>query len=501
MISKSVWNLPGGPWDRLFAGTWNKFNVAVYENKEKVLLTTIFPKSGEINWIMVRVDKILIVPDKIEKLSPKLKGKNLHIIQQQLPDRHITYLLLLSPPTTVEFGSKAINAEVLEKVVKINDEAEEVKRIADKEGVKVVDLKDASHKESAGILGNPSLLLGLLSISPEAGEPKKERVSEIPLGDDESGVVKIPEDFFSTFISVKKGIEEERRYVAQMIVESSILDPLPIPIILDYGEFPLKLDQGNPYPYEYERYGIDSANVGFKTQYVDVSEPDSFKINLNQASPEYIWRLLGIGKDQSSSLIMQAACNLQQSGKLDTIDDLILGVKGTKPSNDRDAFFISRAVRILEVAKKLYGPIFSKRIDARSIVSDWIKRNKTPYLNLFKLNSFSRLAFTNFILDMLGGLKDNPALSVIEQKRAVHVFLVILNLEWMEGGAFQKQLVQRLLDTKMMGALFVNEGDLPMEIESRVAYKFNVTGPKSVKMYVGGKGKQFTVRPLITCPP
>ena len=66
MVTKATWDLPGGPWDKLFAGVWNKFNVAVYENAKKTLLTTIFPKSGEIGWIMVRVDKILVVPKDID---------------------------------------------------------------------------------------------------------------------------------------------------------------------------------------------------------------------------------------------------------------------------------------------------------------------------------------------------------------------------------------------------------------------------------------------------
>jgi len=98
MVSKSVWNLPGGPWERLFAGVWNRFNVAVYENGEKTLLTTIFPKSGEVSWIMVRVDKILIIPKDVEKIEARLAEKNIHLLKQHLPDDRSAYVILLTSP-------------------------------------------------------------------------------------------------------------------------------------------------------------------------------------------------------------------------------------------------------------------------------------------------------------------------------------------------------------------------------------------------------------------
>ena len=501
MVSKSVWNLPGGPWERLFAGTWNKSNVAVYQNKDKVLLTTIFPKIGEISWIMVRIDKILLVPEGIDVLSEKLAGKNLHIIKQQIPGRHAAYLILLTPPTTIEFGSKAINTEVLEKVEKVTEDAEEIKQIASRHNIEVRDLKDAPYRDSASILGNPTLLLGLLEVAPEREEPKKEKVSEVPLGRDEHGVFKITEEFFNTVLSVRKGTKEERDYMAQVIIEASILDPSPIPLILDFSEFPLKLDQANPYPYNYQEFGVNANNTGFNVNTYDLASPNSpIKINLNDISTQLIWTLLGIGKDQSSSLIMEAFFKLQQQRRIDTLDDVIEEVEKTQVSNDREKFFVAKAIRILRLAKNVYGPIFSKDCDLGKLIASYVKENKTCYFIFSKLDNKVRSAFLLYIYETIESLKASSFLSLIEQKRVQHIFIIHRGMDWLKTGILQKELIRKFLRLNL-GSLFISEKELPMEVESRVSYKFVIVGPKTVKLYIGGKGKNFEVRPLLSCPP
>ncbi|MBN2518278.1 MAG: hypothetical protein JXB14_05515 [Candidatus Altiarchaeota archaeon] len=501
MVSKSVWNLPGGPWERLFAGTWHKFNVAVYENKDKVLLTTIFPKTGEISWIMVRVDKILLVPDNLDTLIEKLADKNMQIIKQQIPGRHAAYLVLLTPPTTIKFGSKAINAEVLEKVEKVKEDAEEIKQIAARLKVEVLDLKDAPHRDSASILGNPTLLLGLLEVAPDREEPKKERITEIPLGKDENGVFQINEEFFNKFISVRKGTGDERDYMAQLIAEAAILDPSPIPLIFDFGESPLKLDQANPYPYNYLEYNINARNTAFNLSSYDLSAPDCpIRMNMNEMSPQLMWTLLGIGKDEASALIMGAFSRLQQTKKADNIDVIVDEVRKTQVSNDREKFFVSKAVRILRLAKKTYGPIFSSKSDLGKLIAGWVKGNETCYVVMSRLDEKARLAFLLYFLETIEGLMKSSFMSLIEQRRVGHLFSIFLDIDWMGNGLLQREFVKKLVKANL-GSLFVGEDELPMEIESRILYRFVIVGPKTVKLYTGGRGKSFDVRPLLSCPP
>lgn len=493
--------MPGGPWTRLFAGTWSGFNVAVYENEDRILLTTIFPKSGEINWVMIRVDKVLLVPEGIDKLSKELESRHLHIIKQQFPDRSMAFILLPALPTTVEFGSKTINAEVMDKIVKLEDETNEINKIAKKMKVSVLDLKDASYGDSAAIMGNPPLLLSLLNISPEPGEEvKKQRLTEVPIGKDEKGIFKIGEPFFDTFMSVRRGKDEERSYAAQMIVESAILDPSPIPIVLDFNESPLRLDQSNPYPYDYSEYGIESSNTPFEFETYDLSQPDCpFKIDLNEVSQQYLWHLLGIGKDESSSVIIQAYYALRKSGKLDSLSTLVEEVKKTPCSNERDKFHVSRAVRILGAAQRAYGPIFKKQ-DSKSMVEGWIKKNKPAYLRLASMGHRPRIAFMLYLSELLEELQESPGLSIIEKRRVEHVFLAFLGIDWFSDGILESQFVQAMVNTKA-GALFEGGEGLPMELESRISYKFNVTGLGQVKLQIGGRSKNIELRPLLSCPP
>jgi hypothetical protein len=40
-----------------------------------------------------------------------------------------------------------------------------------------------------------------------------------------------------------------------------------------------------------------------------------------------------------------------------------------------------------------------------------------------------------------------------------------------------------------------------MEIESRVSHRFHILAPRRAKLFMGGRGKEFDVRPLLSCPP
>ncbi len=498
MVSKSVWNLPGGPWERLFGGVWNQFNVAVYENEDKVLLTTIFPKFGEVSWIMIRVDKILLVPKGIERIEGQLRDMNINILKQYIPGRNVTYLILLNPPTTVDFGSREIGSVVFQKVMSLNEKVEEIKRVAKRNKVEVIDLKDASYQDSASILGNPTILLSLLSIAPQGEEPKKERLDVFAIGESKDGIVNVEETIFESFTSIKKGTEEERNYLAQMLAEYAIIDASPIPLILDSSKCPLKLDQANPYPYDYSKYGLESHNVGFTLERYDPSEPESkFRINLNQASPQFIWRLFGLGTDDASTMILQSVNKLQKSAALENVESIIDDIKSGEEGTKRTK---ARALRILRTVKKVYGDIFTKTANTRDMIYNWVKDNKTVYISMLKLDKRKRLAFMLYLLDAIEELRISGSLSEIEEKRMEHILPIIINMEWFGNGIMQAEIINKLI-TNHPGAIFVNEDELPMPLESRVIHRFHVIGPRKAKLYIGGRGREFEVRPLLSCPP
>lgn len=501
MASKSVWDLPGGPWERLFGGVWNRFNVAVYENSDKTLLTTLFPKSGEVSWIMIRADKILLAPRGIEKIEEKLQDKNLHILKQQLPGNTMTYIILLGPPSTLEFGSSEIGPSVFQKVLGLNKEADEIKAIAKKSNVELMDLKDAPYKESASVLGNPTVLLSLLSVAPEGEEPKKERLKEIILGNNEEGILKVDESIFEGYVSIKKGTEEERNYLAQAILEDAVIDASPIPLIIDFSRRSLKLDQPNPYPYDYAKFGLTSHNVAFGVRKYDLSAGDSgFKINLNQVSPQFIWKIFGLGTDEASTLILQAANSLQKSETADGIGSIAEQVNKMPAKDDREKANVQRALRILRAIGKAYGGIFSRDCDSLGIMAEWVKKNETVCLSMSGIDKRKRLAFLLFLFEGFEQLKESKSVSEVEKKRIEHILPAILDMEWFGSGVIQSDIIDKII-ANYQGALFASGGDMPMQIESRVVHRFQIVGPGRAKLYTGGRGVEFDVRPLLSCPP
>jgi hypothetical protein len=500
MVSKSVWNLPGGPWERLFAGVWNQFNVAVYENEDKILLTTIFPKSGEVNWIMVRIDKMLLIPKGIESLEGKLDS-SAHILKQKLPGKEMTYLILLSPPTSVEFGSKEIGSKVFQKVLKIEEEAEKVKNLAKKEGVEVIDLKEAPYKESASILGNPTILLSLLSIAPEGEEPKKEKLKELIIGEEKDELFSISAEIFDTYSSVKKGSEEERNYLAQALLEEAIIDASPMPMVFDFCKYGLKLQQGNPYPYDYEKYGFKTHNVGFELDYYDLASAENdVTIDLNKVTPQFVWKVFGLGAEEVSTLILETVARLQQTKSLDSIDRLEEEIKKLSATKGTNNAIASRALRIVRVVKKTYEGIFAKSGDMSDRISDMVKNNKTMYFRLYELDKRKRLAYLLYILDSIDYLKESKELSDIERKRLEYIYPCLLSMDWFGEGVVESEIVERIINNHR-GGLFVGESDMPIKLESRVKYRFQVVAPKRAKVFDGGRGREFGVRPLLSCPP
>ncbi len=500
MVSKSVWNLPGGPWERIFAGVWHRFNVAVYENKDKVLLTTIFPKAGDVSWIMIRVDRILMVADGFERLEKKLEDMHLHVLKQRAPGGHMVYLMLLSPPTTVDFGSKEIGSRVFQQVLGLEEQAERIRSAAKGAGVEVMDLKDAPYKESASLLGNPTLLLSMLSVAPEGEEPKREKLREIVLGEEGGKLFKVDESVFSGFTSIKKGSEEERNYLAQAMMEDAMVDVGPLPLILDFGGHPLKLGQPNPYPYDYSTYGFE-GNASFRVKEYDLADDEcEIRINLDHASANFVWKLFGLGQDEASTLILEAVERLQGATGIRDVEGIMREVIKTPVYNEKDKATLGRATRMLRAVSRAYGPIFSNERDIRETVAGWVKNNERVYLSMSRLDQKRRLAFTLFMLETIQGLKGSDILSDIEERRLDYIFPCMLDMSWFGRGVMQAEIVGKLVGERGKG-LFVTEDELPMEIESRVSYRFHILAPRRAKLFLGGRGAEFNVRPLLSCPP
>lgn len=501
MVTKSVWDLPGGPWEKLFAGVWNKFNVAAYQNKDNNLLTTIFPKEGDINWIMIRVDRILIVPRDIEKLVEKIKGKHIHVLKKQIPGRSSAYLILLTPPRTVEFGSKVIGSEVLDRVIKLQEEVADVKTIAEELHVDVIDISDASYTDSAGLMGDPSLLLSILDITPEERQLEQHIMKEIPIGSQDNKIFSVKEDIFNSLIAVRAGTKEERAYATQLLVESAMIDPTPTPLLITAEDYNIKLNQNNPYPYDYSKYDIDAKGTAFDVKTYKVSDPDcELKINLGQLSEHPFWNLLGIGKDESSTMIVQAYNSLGKKSGI-SIEDLIKKVEKTQAANDKEKFFVARAVRILNLVKKVYGDIFGSQ-DSKRIVSDWIKSDSLINVDLTGLSDNAKLAHIINILEILESLiNEGTLLTAMERRKIQKMLLCIVGSDSLsQDGILQKYIARKIISMNL-SSLFVSAEELQMELESRIAYKFYPLGPDKIKMQLHGRTHIFEPRPLITCPP
>ncbi len=494
MASKSVWDLPGGPWKRVFSGVWNNFNVAVYENEEGILMTTVFPKANEVGWIMVRVDKILMVPRGIEKIEGDLEDKNLHILKQEIPGRKSSYLIILTPPILLEFGSKELGSSVFQKVLELEQEEKEIRAIAEEKGVELFDLRDAPKRENANILGNPPLLLSLLSVAPEGEEPKKRKLKQIVVGEDEAGVVAVEENLFENFVSIKKGDHRSRAYIAQILIESAIIDPGPIPIILDCEGYNLKLDQPNPYPYDYERYGLEFKNTAFSVEFMGKEGVPAFIIDLNSADIEVLWRIFGLGTDEASTLLLETLMKLREKGKITDLQQIRSAVEGQD-----DGWNKARSLRILGVLEKIYAGILGGESNLRGVIERAVEDNKAVYIPISDLSNQKRLALILYLLEEVEGMKRSKELSVVAKRRLDYIYPVFLGMDWFGRGLIQSEIIKKLVSRR--GGLFVTEKSLPPELEGRILYRFEALGGERAKFYTGGRGKKFSARPLLSCPP
>jgi hypothetical protein len=383
----------------------------------------------------------------------------------------------------------------------LNKEVEDVKSLARKAGLEITDLSEAPHKESAGILGNPTLLLSMLSVAPEGEEPRKEKLREITIGEGDGGLIKVDEGIFGGFVSVKKGTEEERNYLAQVILEDAIMDAGPFPLILDFSKRSLKLDEPNPYPYDYSRYGLSSHNVAFKVRRYDLSSDQSaFRVNLNQMDPKAVWRLFGLGTDAPSAIIMQAVSAMQKSGSIDGIGSIMEAVEKSPAKSDRDRFAASRALGMLRAVGKAYGGLFSKDFDTASVMAGWLRGSEPVHVSMHGLDQRKRMALAYCIVELFREMKLSPKSSEVDVKRIERVFLAMLGLDWLGSGLLQSEMTDIII-SDYRGGLFSCEGDLPMQIESRISHRFNIIGAGRAKLYLTGRGTEFNVRPLLSCPP
>jgi hypothetical protein len=116
------------------------------------------------------------------------------------------------------------------------------------------------------------------------------------------------------------------------------------------------------------------------------------------------------------------------------------------------------------------------------------------------LDNRKRLALIYYIIEGIEQLKSSSALSDIESKRLEHFFFAFIGMDWFGAGLLQSEIMGKMASGQM-GAVFTADGDLPMQIESRVIHRFQILGAGKAKLFIGGRGTEFDVRPLLSCPP
>src|SRR3989338_2030166 len=125
-------NLPFGPWKKVFSGKWNDFPIEVHLNKDKELMLLAFsgekpgesdidksPKEGDKeNKVLVLIVKPLLLEGNADEFL-KSQKRDFTFLEKTIDKKTFKYLLLQAQPFLVEWQQDEIAKAIREERAEI----------------------------------------------------------------------------------------------------------------------------------------------------------------------------------------------------------------------------------------------------------------------------------------------------------------------------------------------------------------------------------------------
>lgn len=355
----------------------------IYQNPEKVLLVTLFEKTGdEVSGVLVLERRILVVEGDTTKFAAAQK-RDVSIIEKITRENHFKYLVVDSTPAYVPYSETDLSNEVSKQYEELDALFKLTKKGLESTGdVRAKELKNSTDDEAQNLLGDPIAILSFSKkgvLVREGREPGVQVSVKALLGLDREGQkAEVPlKSAFSTIIVGES--REKRLHLMHILIEDMLLNSIPCVVFDADGAF-----AGLPIPSknkeEFEKYGMRPQPIGFPFKQFDLGK--SLFIDMTMIDADLFLPSFNLEKSDVAPLLKSIYDERKE--KLSVLGDLITELNNFKETKEIPKFVILKAIRVVEVMQKSNPMLFGKNI-SEELVSPWKDGiGKVLYISLSK---------------------------------------------------------------------------------------------------------------------
>ncbi len=345
--------LPYGPWYPLFSGKYEGTDVSLYQNPDRDFLSVVVDadEKGRPRGLVLTMYRGFLAEGPVQQLLESLR-QNAYLFMTKRGDEVHRFLLIVKGPRYVGVLTEELRKALEEMGNALYRETVVVRELGKAMSVTLTALRDVPKRVAALLLAEPLVLPKM------TGAKTAEVAVEVPhvaLGKTREGLVaKEPVTEFR-FVTVTGEHEKGRKRAVRILVEGYALAGIPVIVLTKEAE--AYEGMKNAGSAKLAEYGL--APVGFPVSIV--SPGKGAFLDLNVVDMGALADLLGVSPSADVVKVLGQARERGKGG-IEGIDDLRRLVEGNQ-------YAPLQARRVLDVAKKKYGGVFSKNTATHFLVA------------------------------------------------------------------------------------------------------------------------------------
>lgn len=357
-----VLEISHGPWKEIFAGDWGGYEIHLFENPDKLLLSAIYEKKGaEGGGTVLILNRFYLVEGDASKLMQGLGGYSL-VFEKNDPVRKLKFVSISSGPY---YSAAQDIGKTFEEVFKsVEETAAKLNDLGKSHGTTLHELKYAPS-EAARLFSEPLIIFGALC-GKEVEDEFRIR-GTVPLGKRKDGIraEENVENFLNTLIL---GEKEFAKRQMQILLENCAISGITAVVFDDENAFEGMENPNRTFLHE-EYPELQPAGMPLRS-----FSPEGLGINLKYFGPQMFCEMLGIEALGEGDYIGKPIAELftwvfekKKFSSLKEMQNLILSAEETKK------YPAQRAFRMLSLFGLIHPSLLNGETDINKFLVGYVR--------------------------------------------------------------------------------------------------------------------------------
>ncbi|PIN98210.1 MAG: hypothetical protein COT90_05430 [Candidatus Diapherotrites archaeon CG10_big_fil_rev_8_21_14_0_10_31_34] len=457
-----------GPWDKIFSGNLEGFEVEMYSNTEGLILVSVLEKENEeIQGSVIEIFKVFHAEGSVEDFLETLPKEATAIFKHE-PKETIKFLLLSSSPSYVKYEENVFCDEADKLMEKLITSSSTIKEFSKAYDLQLIEIEKSPERIRSSFFSHP-LIVPLLSPKEMPGinnnretrSSSQEIVSgkgSVMLGLTKGGTMINEPLNLMMKTTIFGSTPKDRKHVIHLIAEGALMSSTPA-VLFDWDKSFLGLNRPNPEAKLLKDYKVDLEPIGFPIKHFT---RDQVHVDLNLITVKGLLELIGLKEGEEQQIISK----LIKDKKPNSMEELIAAAKKIELRDEAKITNKYRAIRILSLISHKYKGLFGGKNEIKEISKEWGKSiGKVGIIHMEGLDEF---ASTLLIHNLLKGI----SVEYSKTGKGINSFVLLPEIKEVLGSKDQSIMTTEIIDLlnklKSVGVGFALSSDRPIDLRKEV---------------------------------